>query len=49
VDDLQRLGGEIAGQLAIMPPDAAAFRFDASSAPALPRSATSDAIIITAL
>jgi hypothetical protein len=46
VDDLQRLGGEIAERLAGMPPGAAAFRFDASTAPALPRAATSGSIVI---
>jgi hypothetical protein len=46
MDDVRRIGGEIAGQLPSGSPDADAYRFDASSAPRLPPSATSDAIVI---
>jgi hypothetical protein len=47
VDDVHRLGGPIAGHLALVTPDTDAFRFDASSAPSLPPSATTDRIGIT--
>jgi hypothetical protein len=47
VDDVQRLGGPTVERLAAISPDTDAFRFDASSAPSLPSSATSDSIVIT--
>lgn len=47
MDDVQRLGGHVAEQLALVSRDTEAFRFDASSAPSLPPSATTDSIVIT--
>jgi hypothetical protein len=46
VDDILRLGGPIAGQLARVTANTDAFRFDASSAPSLPPSAATDRIVI---
>jgi hypothetical protein len=46
VDDLLRLGGPVAEHLALMTPDSRPFRFDASSAPSLPSSATTGRIVI---
>lgn len=46
MDDVHRLGGPIAEHLALVTPDTDAFRFDASSAPSLPPSATTDGIVI---
>lgn len=46
MDDVQRLGAEIAGHLASVSPQTDAFRFDASSAPRLPASATTAAIVV---
>ena len=44
--DIQRLGGQIAKRLAHVSDDTDAFRFDTSSVPSLPRSLTSDRMVI---